>query len=189
MTVWPGRKVGARMRSTSASKTARSSAPAIWKLGPTPSGVRVASNVSASQRRRGIRPTTRSPRGARPWVGGRSVDVLVSSRTISVAGSTSATSARQAARASASRARAIRRFFCASVPARAASGSSSRARGGGRRRSPTSRRAGGAWRRAARPPERHGRRVGPASPAMAVRSAATNARRRCGGAAGANGNW
>lgn len=102
---WPGESgwsVGTSASATKVSKVARSRAPTHWRPGPNPAGVRVASNVTASQGPRGTRPTTRLPRWLRPRRGVMVVGVLVSSRKIRCAGSARAIRTRQAARTSAS---------------------------------------------------------------------------------------
>lgn len=81
------------------------------EAGPSPVGVRVASNVTACQRPRGTRPVSRAPRGDRPRSGVSVVGVWVSSRKMRLPGSTLAIACRHAARASASCSRAIRDFF------------------------------------------------------------------------------
>ena len=61
-TTSPGRNVGTNPSVTNVSKASRSSAPSSCSPGPKPVGVRLATSVTASQRPRGTRPTTRSQR-------------------------------------------------------------------------------------------------------------------------------
>jgi hypothetical protein len=76
-----------------------------------PALVKVASQEMWGRLPRGTRPIARCPRGARAREGVRDIGVLVSSKKTKSAGSTAATCARQAARASSLRSAAIRDFF------------------------------------------------------------------------------
>ena len=86
-------------------------APGIATAGPMPSGVRAARSVTFGPWLRGVRPTARSPRGARARRRVIAMWVLVSSTKTKSAGLSAATSSRQAARAASSRSAAMSDFF------------------------------------------------------------------------------